>query len=456
MPRLRPLAAGIRAACIPAGLLFVLGTTTSLAGPEGGKVVGGEGNINKPDANTTNIQQQSHNMAIDWNSYNLNKNETVNYRQPSSTAHALNRIYDQNPSQIHGAINANGRVTLVNPNGIFFSPTASVNVGALTAAGHDVSVEDFMNGRMKFRAPEGQSAGAVINQGLLQAATGGSINLIGGSVRNEGLIIASAGQVNLVAGDQVTMDFDGDGLVRFAIDKEVIENAEGVDSAISNTGEISADGGTVILSGRAAQNVFSHVVNNEGVIRAGRIENQGGKIVLAGTGGSQSSVINTGTLDASAGDATSDGGTVEITGDTIEQQGVIKADSTGGDGGTIKLVAEDTNIISGDAVMSATSSPLPVGEGQGEGDEDDSSSPLPLGEGQGEGGKGGSVHVLGDKVALLDASTIDVSGELGGGEVLIGGDFQGKPVPERYQERLRIRTPAGPMSVATPPSRLMP
>ncbi len=40
------------------------------------------------------------------------------------------------------------------------------------------------------------------------------------------------------------------------------------------------------------------------------------------------------------------------------------------------------------------------------------------------GGRGGSVQVLGERVAVLGA-TIDASGTAGGGEVLIGGDFQG-------------------------------
>ncbi|MEX2367630.1 MAG: hypothetical protein WD601_13590, partial [Pseudohongiellaceae bacterium] len=41
-------------------------------------------------------------------------------------------------------------------------------------------------------------------------------------------------------------------------------------------------------------------------------------------------------------------------------------------------------------------------------------------------GKGGEIRLLGDKVGLLDISALDVSGLLGGGTVLIGGDFQGK------------------------------
>ena len=42
------------------------------------------------------------------------------------------------------------------------------------------------------------------------------------------------------------------------------------------------------------------------------------------------------------------------------------------------------------------------------------------------GSKGGAVDVLGNRVALTDQATIDVSGTYGGGTVRIGGDYQGK------------------------------
>ena len=42
------------------------------------------------------------------------------------------------------------------------------------------------------------------------------------------------------------------------------------------------------------------------------------------------------------------------------------------------------------------------------------------------GTKGGQVHVLGERVGLVGDSKIDVSGDAGGGTVLVGGDLQGK------------------------------
>ncbi len=41
-------------------------------------------------------------------------------------------------------------------------------------------------------------------------------------------------------------------------------------------------------------------------------------------------------------------------------------------------------------------------------------------------GTGGTVHVLGEQVGLVDQASIDVSGKTGGGTILVGGDYQGK------------------------------
>ncbi|HHO58942.1 MAG TPA: filamentous hemagglutinin N-terminal domain-containing protein, partial [Thiotrichales bacterium] len=150
------------------------------AAPQNGVVVGGSpvGTITNSGLNT-NIVQHQNSMVIDWQSFNVGAKESVNFQQPSTSAAALNRIHDQNPSQVFGAINANGRVFLANPNGIIFGKTATVNVGALFATGLSISDEDFLQGNYRFTA-EGYTPGAIINRGLLRAAAGGSISLVGG------------------------------------------------------------------------------------------------------------------------------------------------------------------------------------------------------------------------------------------------------------------------------------
>ena len=145
----------------------------SLAGPEGGHIVGGRGSINHHGSSTT-INQSTDLMAIDWQSYNINADERVQYIQPDSSSVSLNRILSNHGSQIHGQIDANGHVILVNPNGIVFGQNATINVGGILASGLDIDPNDFMNGNFTFSGLEG-TEGKVINSGVINASTGGSV-----------------------------------------------------------------------------------------------------------------------------------------------------------------------------------------------------------------------------------------------------------------------------------------
>ncbi|MBL1140580.1 MAG: hypothetical protein HND53_00945 [Proteobacteria bacterium] len=367
--KLNPVTSFIRTS-LPAGLLFGLSASGAFAAEvlpnfnSGNSTIshsnnGNHADINSPTANgfgTTSTISIGAQQTV-----NILQNQNAHYTLNSTSSGAL-------PEQILGSLNSVGNVTLFAQNGIVIGQGATVNVNSLVATSLKPSDnEGFQNGNHTYVNPDGSEGGLVVNRGTIQAATGGSVSLIGGAVSNEGTILATAGQVNLVAGKKVTMDFDGDGLMQFAIDEEVLQNTQGLESAVSNSGTINS--GSVLLKGSAAKDVFTNVVNNSGVIGASKIDNSGGTIKLVASG-SSNSLINTGTLNAS---------------------------SDSGDGGTIEIYASDTAIISEDALLTAVSS----------------------------SDEGGKIQITGDKVALLNNSAIDASGEKGGGEILIGGDYQG-------------------------------
>jgi len=81
---------------------MVLATSVQAA-PTGGQVVGGAGSISQSGLNTT-INQASQNMAINWQNYNVNSNERVQYIQPNSSSISLNRILSNNGSTIPGVL----------------------------------------------------------------------------------------------------------------------------------------------------------------------------------------------------------------------------------------------------------------------------------------------------------------------------------------------------------------
>jgi filamentous hemagglutinin family protein len=391
-----------RAACVTAIVALLLSPFgypgMALAGPTGGQVVAGSGTIQRPSADTTLIQQQSQSLSIDWTGFDVAGHELVKFQQPSSSSAVLNRVFNELPSQIYGRIQANGQVFIMNPNGVVFGPGARVEVGGLMASSIDIDVEDFMNGHYRFAAPEGSVPGAVINSGLIRAATGGGVALLGGAVRNDGVIIADLGHVLMGAGRQALVDFDGDGLIRFHVDGAILENVSGQDahegSAVANNGEIYADGGQVLLSAAVARGIIDQAINNTGIIRAASIDRSPGVVRLSALG---AGIENSGTIDVSASQP-GVAGSVALTSDgDVLQRGRIHADAVDGDAGSVLLEGAGLTLLDSGNTISARAS----------------------------GGRGGEVRVLGESVAMLDAATIDVSGGFGGGTVLIGGDYQG-------------------------------
>lgn len=285
------------------------------AAPQGGNVVSGAANISQSGATTT-INQSTNKAIINWQSFSIGKQETVNFNQPSTSSVTLNRVIGNESSIIAGALNANGQVFLVNSNGILFTATSQVNVGGLVASTLDISNEDFNSGNYVF---SGSSTNAVVNKGALSAASGGYVSLMGKTVSNAGVITATLGTVSLNAGSKITLNFEGNSLVDVSIDKGVLN------ALVENKQLIKADGGKVIMTARAADAVLSAQVNNSGVVQA--------RTMAALTGGSSSTKTYkkgsitlkadggttkiSGTLDASAPDG-GDGGFIETSGNTVK------------------------------------------------------------------------------------------------------------------------------------------
>ena len=410
--RYKLLVRAIQRAWLPS-VLASLATTPVFAAPTGGQVRAGSAAISHDAAHgLTTIKQSSQRTAIDWRSFDVGRHEQVQFKQPNAKATALNRIFDQKPSEIFGKVKANGRVVLMNPNGVFFRPGAEVNVGGLIAGAMRVGVDEFMRGRYQLQGEDG-SAGRVVNQGTITAAAGGEVALVGKSVANEGVIVATAGRVTLVAGEQTTVDFDGDGLLRFKVDKAVVDNAEKLDDQVVNSGQIQADGGQILITASAAAEVFNRAINNKGLIKAGRIDKQGGQVRLVGMGPA-ASVLNTGQIDVSAASASDDGGHLTLRGAEVINRGALRADAVHGDGGLVDVRATDKTVFDAGSQVSATSVQ----------------------------GQGGRVHTTARQLELDFDAAIDASGGSGGGAVLVGGDQHGGNRALDNAERTFVSTDA--------------
>src|SRR5207248_150420 len=124
------------------------------------------------------------------------------------------------------------------------------------------------------------STATVVNRGTINAADGGFVALIAQGVENSGVINARLGKVSLVAANSFTVDFFGDKLVQIAVDDKVAQQAIGPDgkpmgAAVTNSGRISADGGTVALTANVAKSVLDNAINMSGVIEARTVAQKG-------------------------------------------------------------------------------------------------------------------------------------------------------------------------------------
>ena len=150
--------------------------------PTNGQVVAGSASINSSStANSAvmNINQTSQRAVINWDSFNVGKNATVNFNQPNANAVTLNRVTGGSASVINGAINANGQVILVNSNGVVFGRGAEVNAAAVVASTLNIANQDFMDGKNTFKddgSGVGGKAGKIINKGAIRTNPANSAN----------------------------------------------------------------------------------------------------------------------------------------------------------------------------------------------------------------------------------------------------------------------------------------
>ena len=183
---------------------------------------------------------------------------------------------------------------------------------------------------------------------------------------------------------------------------------QGAAGSVINQGKLTAaQGGYIAL--------MAPDVRNEGVIvaRLGTVAlGAGDKITLDFSGDRLINlVVDEAALNALAENKhliQADGGMVllaaraagDLAATVVNNQGVIEARSVSNVNGLIRLDGGNAGIVANSGKLDASG--LNAGE------------------------TGGTIHVTGDKVALLDGAQVSASGYAGGGTVLIGGDYQGK------------------------------
>ena len=279
--------------------------------PTGGNVAAGAATI-QAQGNTLNVNASSSRAIVNWDSFNVGAGKQANFNLPSSNSAILNRVVTpQMPSSIHGTVQSNGHVHLVNPSGILVGAQGVVNTNGFVATTFDVANDAFMKGQGVTYSNNGSTA-AVVNQGTINTGSGGA-HLIANQIQNSGAITSNGGNVTMSGGSVVKLE---NGVTYVQPSKATLA------SGISPT---------------------AGLIQNTGTIRATGAATVGGEVYLVNPNGK---ILHDGTIAA-------------------------------------KNIVSKTNTT------------------------------------------GGSVRLEADDIVLSENSSIDASGPKGGGEVLVGGDWQG-------------------------------
>jgi filamentous hemagglutinin family protein len=408
--------------------------------------------------NVMSITQPSLRGIASWQTFSIGATNTVNIAQPSTRAVLLNRVVGDGgtiqASRIDGTLKTSligspnlpgGSVFLINPSGIVFGKGSSVNVGGLVASTLDIANSNFMpagsenkafdkSEQLVFVGPSGSIAQVRVEGGAsITASPGGTVALVGGSVRNDGEINVARGSVGLVSASKLTMnlDFDGDGLTTFKVPLDgqttfKLADLQATDTIgdknspttaqLMNTSNITANGGRVVLMAAAADvDARQLVVSQTGVIRALSLSTRNGEIVLDGgqSPARSNEMLLGGTLDVRGTEAGVAGGSITASADYVRLSG-LTADAGGSKGGQIQITGNSAVSMSPDSVLRANATGA-----NGQGGTVDLSADYTHVSGQiqarGAGsGAGGTITTTARQVEVTELAQIDAAGGASG------------------------------------------
>lgn len=288
---------------------------TQLPQPSANFVFHGSGN-QSVSGNTMTVNQASHTLGLNWDSFNIGRDATVSFVQPDGSSRVLNRIHDLNPSVIAGHLNANGQVYMFNSNGILFQGTAQVNVGGLLASSLSLSqnqLERLLSHGLPAQKGEqlsfvwaGDDAKLLQGYGFvavdagarITTADGGKVVLLApATVENRGLIevdktgnSGAAAEAILAAGGKVLLTAPEDPNLRgllvettAATVKDSLGNDQTVSTRIVNRGAAASDNAATdgrIDMGAGKVTLAALAVNQEGRVNATQAVNLNGQVML--------------------------------------------------------------------------------------------------------------------------------------------------------------------------------
>lgn len=219
--------------------------------------------------NSTNLDIISHTdkTIINWGSFDTTEGHTVRFIEPNNNSIVLNRDMSGHMTYFDGNLQSNGKVWIINPNGMLFDKHANVQVGGLLLSTANIT-DDKMGGdccecptgackdRYEFdqAAPNQANAVITINGAHIETVVGGTDRKLFDPSSAPGDVIIQApavaltptdfanprgkgvriktngGSFIMASGQTFTVDFNGDGLVNYStyyVDTPVTQKVTG-------------------------------------------------------------------------------------------------------------------------------------------------------------------------------------------------------------------------------------
>ncbi|NER97309.1 MAG: filamentous hemagglutinin N-terminal domain-containing protein, partial [Symploca sp. SIO1B1] len=385
--------------------------------------------------------------------FNVNEGQRVYFANPVGIENILTRVTGSNASEILGTLGVDGAANLflLNPNGIIFGKGAELDLrGSFVGSTADSILfgdgEEFSAREpeaaplLKINVPIGLQYGLnhpapVVNAASLEVEQGQGLTLTGGTVVNTdtGELIAPGGRISLAAVPResvINLDGTGQGSsVDLPDDATQVEStATALAALLEGAGLAEAGIPTDFQVGTVA--ILGSVDASDSLGNGGEVTLTGNRIrLLEGVvkaGGITGGEINlTSTLLENRGEIRADGeygGSLTINTSNLLDAGVLSATGSAGDGGRIEVEYQGTVIQTASALTSVTGS-----EAGGRIEFQGGRVLTTSGNLEAKGELGGEIHLFAERLQLL-ATEVNASGNSGGGEILVGGDYQGNTV----------------------------
>lgn len=299
-------------------IALLLFTHPVLANPSNPTVVNGVVGF-ETKGNTLTITNTP-NAIINWQGFSINVGEITRFIQQNGASAVLNRVTGQDPSKILGTLQSNGRVFLINPNGITFGHGATIDVGGLIASTLKLSDADFLAGKYNFT--DGANAGALKNEGTINTGVGGQVYLIAPDIQNNGIITSPKGEIVLAAGHSVSL-----------VDPknpEIVVSLSAPATQAINVGQLIAQGGSI--------GIYAGLVKQTGIVNADSASvDESGRIFLKST---HNTILGENSV-TSARNSEGIGGEIIVTAPKINVDANASVDASGETGGGTILIGGD-------------------------------------------------------------------------------------------------------------------